>query len=218
MRFIAFLIVIAVIWLAGLMAFADRVQRSTPATEPGRADGIVVLTGASDARIQTAMQLLLDGRATRLLVSGVNREVRREELRALTPGPNRLFDCCVDLGFDAEDTLGNAQEIAAWSEAKGFDSLIVVTSDYHMPRALLEIRGLMREAELIPYPVETPSLETEDWWRSGQGMRRMTTEYSKYLVVLVREAVLRLFPDRRDDAAAAQEAATEAAVGAAPDA
>ena len=218
MRFLAFLVVIAIIWLAGLRAFADRVQRSTPAVEPGRADGIVVLTGASDARITSAMQLLLDGRATRLLVSGVNREVRREELRALTPGPNRLFDCCVDLGFDAEDTLGNAQEIAAWAEAKDFDSLIVVTSDYHMPRALLEIRGLMRDAELIPYPVETPSLDTEDWWRSGQGMRRMTLEYSKYLVVLVREAVLRLFPEQRDEAAAAQAAAAEAAVGAAPDA
>ena len=63
MRFLAFLVVIAIIWLAGLMAFADRVQRSTPAVEPGRADGIVVLTGASDARITSAMQLLLDGRA-----------------------------------------------------------------------------------------------------------------------------------------------------------
>lgn len=214
MRLLAFLAVAAVIWLAGLMAFADRVQRSTPAPEPGRADGIVVLTGASAARLTSGVQLLIDGRGQRLLVSGVNREVRREELRALTPGPNRLFDCCVDLGFDAENTLGNAQEIAAWARAKGFDSLIVVTSDYHMPRALLEIRGLMREAELIPYPVETRSLDSERWWRTGQGMRRMSLEYNKYLVVLAREAVLRLFPDRRDEAAAAQGAATGAVTNA----
>ena len=218
MKFLTALAVIALIWLIGLFAFAERVRGSTPADEPARADGVVALTGASNERIAAAMRLLEHAKAERMLVSGVNPEVRRVELRAVTPGSNRLFDCCVDLGFDAEDTLGNAQEIAAWAEAKDFDSLIVVTSDYHMPRALLEIRGLMRDAELIPYPVETPSLDTEDWWRSGQGMRRMTLEYSKYLVVLVREAVLRLFPEQRDEAAAAQAAAAEAAVGAAPDA
>ena len=91
-----------------------------------------------------------------MLISGVNREVRRQELRELTPGSNRLFNCCVDLGFEAEDTNGNAQEIAAWARAKGYDSLIVVTSDYHMPRSLLEIRSAAPELELTPYAVSTP--------------------------------------------------------------
>ena len=91
----------------------------------------------------------------------VIREVRRQELRALTPGSNRLFNCCVDLGFEAEDTVGNAQEIAAWADAKGYDSLIVVTSDYHMPRALTEIRAAAPGVELTAYAVETltPYLE-----------------------------------------------------------
>src|SRR5690606_7359360 len=109
-------------------------------------------------------------------------------------------DCCVDLGFDAEDTLGNAQEIAAWVDAKGYDSLIVVTSDYHMPRAILEIRGLSPETELIPHPVRTPSLDSARWWRSSSGARRMTLEYCKYLVVLTRESVLRLFGDGGEEA------------------
>ena len=195
MRWIAALAVLATIWLAGLLAFADRVERMTPAADRGRADGIVVLTGASDERINAALRLLSAGRGERLLVSGVNRQVQRQELRAVTAGSNRLFDCCVDLGFDAEDTLGNAQEIAAWSDAKGYDSLIVVTSDYHMARSMLEIRGQMRDAELIPYAVGTPSLNTDSWWRSETGVRRMTLEYSKYLAVLVREAVARLFSD-----------------------
>lgn len=193
MRWSAAVAVFAVIWLAGLLAFADRVERMTPPADPGRADGIVVLTGASNARIEAALRLLSGGRGERLLVSGVNRQVQREELRAITPGSNRLFDCCVDLGFDAEDTVGNAQEIAAWSEAKGYDRIIVVTSDYHMARSMLEIRGQMHEAELIPYAVVTPSLNADSWWRSGTGIRRMTLEYSKYLAVLVREAAARLF-------------------------
>lgn len=199
MKALGALIVIALIWVAGLFAFADRVERATPPGDPGRADGIVVLTGASDARIDTALRLLSEGRGERLLVSGVNRDVRREELRDLTPGSNALFDCCVDLGFEAETTVGNAQEITAWARAKGYERLIVVTSDYHMPRALLEVRGLMRGAELTPYAVPTPSLEADRWLRSGNGVRRMALEYSKYLVVFVREAVLRVFGDGQDD-------------------
>lgn len=167
----------------------------------------MALTGASDDRINTAMQLLEQGKGQRLLVSGVNPEVKRAELRALLPGSSRLYDCCVELGFDAQDTMGNAQEIAAWSRAKGFDSLIVVTSDYHMPRSLLEIRGMAPEVELTAYPVRTPSLDTARWWRSATGARRMTVEYCKYLVVLVRETVLGAF---RDEPAAPDAPAAEA--------
>ena len=196
MKLVAAVVIAVLVWLAGLVAFADRVQRSTPPPPPDRADGVVVLTGASDARIATAMRLLQAGKGRRLLVSGVNPEVRRSELRELTPGSNRLFDCCVDLGFDATDTVSNAQEIAGWAEAKHFDRLIVVTSDYHMPRSLLELRGVAGGVELVGYPVRTPSLDSQRWWRSPTGARRMTVEYSKYLTVLVREGVLGLFGDQ----------------------
>lgn len=212
MKYLAAVAVILIIWLAGLLAFADRIEMMTPAADPGRADGIVVLTGASDARINEALRLLAAGRGERLLVSGVNRQVQRRELREVTAGSNRLFDCCVDLGFEAEDTVGNAQEIAAWSEAKGYDSLIVVTSDYHMPRSMLEIRGMMRGAELVPYPVVTPSLNADSWWRTGAGQRRMVVEYSKYLAVLVREAFARVLrPSAEPDGAAEAEPSERAA-------
>lgn len=212
MKYLAAVAVILIIWLAGLLAFADRIEMMTPAADPGRADGIVVLTGASDARINEALRLLAAGGGERLLVSGVNRQVQRRELREVTAGSNRLFDCCVDLGFEAEDTVGNAQEIAAWSEAKGYDSLIVVTSDYHMPRSMLEIRGMMRGAELVPYPVVTPSLNADSWWRTGAGQRRMVVEYSKYLAVLVREALARVLrPSAEPDGAAEAEPSERAA-------
>lgn len=192
MKSLAAVVIVALIWLAGLLAFAERVQRSTPADEPPQADGVVVLTGASDERIVAAMRLLEQGKGRRLLVSGVNRDVTRAELRAVTRAPARLYDCCVDLGFDATDTISNATEISDWARDKNFTSLVVVTSDYHMPRSLLEIHGALPEVELIPYAVRTPSLDSERWWRSAQGARRMTLEYCKYLVVLVREAVLSL--------------------------
>ena len=205
MRLLAAVVIAVLLWGVGLFAFADRVRAITPAPEPAAADGVVALTGPSAERINAAVRLLEQGKGQRLLVSGVNREVRREELRALTPGSSRLVDCCVDLGFDAEDTMGNAQEIAAWARAKDFDSLIVVTSDYHMPRSLLEIRGMAPEVALTAHAVRTPSLDSDNWWRSPADARRMALEYNKYLVVLARETVLGLTgrgePDPQPDAA-----------------
>ena len=198
MKFLTLIGIIALVWLVGLFAFADRVRNLTPASEPTRADAIVALTGPSAERVNEAIRLLEQDKGDRVLISGVNREVRRQELRALTPGSSRLFNCCVDLGFEAEDTSGNAQEIAAWARSKDYDSLIVVTSDYHMPRALLEIRGMAPEVKLTPYAVSTPSLDNSRWWRAAVTARRMTLEYMKYLAVLGREGVDRVTGGRDD--------------------
>ncbi len=189
MKFLTFIATLVLIWTIGLFAFADRVRGFTPAPEPARADAIVALTGPSAERVNASIRLLEQGKGKRVLISGVNREVRRQELRALTPGSNRLFNCCVDLGFEAEDTIGNAQEIAAWAGAKDYDSLIVVTSDYHMPRALTEIRAAAPGIELTPYAVETPSLGNSRWWKAAVTARRMTLEYMKYLAALARAMV-----------------------------
>ena len=192
MKSLAMLLIILLIWTAGLLAFGARVARSTPAPTPESADGIVVLTGLSSTRIDAAMKLLEDGKAGRLLVSGVNRKVTRADMRSVSKAPGQLYDCCVDLGFSAADTRGNARETAAWARAHGFHRLIVVTADYHMPRAILELRGSLPENQLEPYPVATDELDARAWWRTGEGFRRLTYEYSKYLVILAREAVLSL--------------------------
>lgn len=200
MRLLVVIGIIVLIWGVGLFAFAHRVRELTPPDEPARADAIVALTGPSSERVNAAIRLLEQGKGQRVLISGVNREVRRRELRELTPGSSRLFNCCVDLGFEAMDTVGNAQEIAAWAQAKGYDDLIVVTSDYHMPRSLVEIRGQLPEAKLTPYAVSTPSLDNRHWWRATVTARRMTLEYMKYLAALGREAINRF---RDEDAAPA---------------
>ncbi|WP_417231189.1 YdcF family protein [Brevundimonas sp.] len=195
MKFLTLIAILALVWLVGLFAFADRVRNLTPADEPARADAIVALTGPSAERVNAAVRLLEQDKGKRLLISGVNREVRRQELRALTPGSNRLFNCCVDLGFEAEDTSGNAREIAAWAKTKGYDSLIVVTSDYHMPRSLVEIRSAAPGVTLTPYAVSTPSLDDSRWWKAAVTARRMTLEYMKYLAALTRAGVHKLTGD-----------------------
>lgn len=205
MKSLAILLLLLLLWCVGLLAFGERVAKSTPATDPPRADGVVALTGASSLRIEAAIRLLELGKAKRLLISGVNREVRPSELRDLSRGAGRAYDCCVDLGFAARDTQGNARETAAWARNHGFRSLIVVTSDYHIPRSVLELQAVMPDVALHPYPVATDTLEARGWWRRGGDARRLIFEYSKYLVILMREAV-RGLGGREDEPAAAAKA------------
>ena len=126
----------------------------------------------------------------------INRDISREQLRTASGTVRRLYDCCVDLGFTAADTVGNARETAEWARAMRYRSLIVVTTDYHMPRAMLELRAVLRPpaVTLQSYAVPTASLKSRHWWRSPGAARLMVVEYSKYLAILGREAVLELGP------------------------
>lgn len=194
MKGLAAILVVLAIWTAGLLAFAQRVARSTPAEEPAAAEGIVALTGASDLRLEAATRLLENGKGQRLLLSGVNRKTTRKDMLGVTGAAKPVFDCCVDLGFTAADTIGNGSEAAEWARGMGYKHLILVTADFHMPRAMLELHSAMPEAEITPYPVATPAYDAIHWAGSTEGARRIALEYCKYLVILTREAILSVGP------------------------
>lgn len=152
------------------------------------ADGIVVLTGGSQ-RIPDAIDLLAKGYGTRLLISGVNEKTSRAEIARLNPGQRRLFDCCVDLDYRARNTIGNAIETRRWMMDQGFRSLIVVTSNYHMPRTLLELDHALPAVRKVPYAVVPSSVAVADWWSDATSVRLLGTEYLKFLAVWVRTLV-----------------------------
>ncbi len=187
MKFLAVIILLVLFWVFGLVAFASRVASSTPAFEPPNADALVALTGASSIRIEAAVQLLEEGKGRRLLISGVNPQARRSEVKYVARGVGRIWDCCVDLGFRAETTRGNAVETARWVAFHHYRSLIVVTADYHIPRAILELQSTMPGVELYPYPVVTDTVNARHWWSHWGDTRRITVEYCKYLAILTRE-------------------------------
>jgi uncharacterized SAM-binding protein YcdF (DUF218 family) len=136
------------------------------------------------------LRLLADGRASRLLISGVNPSVGTAALAGIVDTELEAYlDCCVDLGHDAMDTLGNAAETRSWAEDRGFDSLIVVTSDYHMPRSLAELSASMPGIALVAYPVSNPELRLGEWWRDRGPLSLLVREYGKYLVAAARKAV-----------------------------
>lgn len=169
----------------GFLVFAGWVSgpRFAPAETPPRADAIVALTGGGGMRIAEGVALLEAQAGDRLLISGVHPEVSTDDVRRLGGGSQAVFACCVDLGRAARTTIGNALEIAQWAETAGYRSLIVVTSDYHMPRSLRVIRAALgEEVALAPWPVRRA--DAAPWWRDLGATRRLFWEYLKYLVIL----------------------------------
>lgn len=179
-RFGAFALVIAAV-----VGFALFVRAGTGHAQPDHVDGdaIVALTGG-EGRVATGVALLADGHGERLLISGGNPEVTMDAIRAAAGAPPALFDCCVDIGVEAANTVGNADETARWAAGHGYQRLVIVTSDFHMPRALLELSAAMPESELVPYGVATPPP-----WSSTRAARRWLQEYLKFAAVYTRESL-----------------------------
>jgi uncharacterized SAM-binding protein YcdF (DUF218 family) len=151
----------------------------------GTADGIVVLTGGT-SRVSDALELLSSGRGKRLLITGVNPGTTTSDIAHETVDYNKYLSCCVDLDYSALNTLGNAVQARHWAEAHNFHSLIVVTSAYHMPRALAELAHQLPDAELIPYPVVSDRLRIEPWWSNSATTKLVVSEYLKFLAAKVR--------------------------------
>ena len=157
----------------------------------GKADGIVVLTGAAE-RIPDAVQLLAADRGKRLLITGVYRSTRAGQIARLSPLYAKYSKCCIDLGHAALNTFGNAIETKRWASEHNFVSLIVVTSNWHMPRAMTEIRHQLPQAKLISYPVVSEKYKNDPWWSNAATAKLLFGEYLKYLFALTR---MRLDPD-----------------------
>ena len=149
------------------------------------ADGIVVLTGGT-SRVTDALELLASGHGKRLLITGVNPGTTTGDIARQTVDYGRLLNCCVDLDYSALNTLGNAIQARRWAIEHGFKSLIVVTSSYHMPRALAELAHQLPDAALIPFPVVSDRLRIEPWWSNSTTTRLVLSEYFKYLFAKVR--------------------------------
>lgn len=171
-------------FLAGFAFYADYVSRlAPPSAGKAHADAIIVLTGGSQ-RIEAALDLLAQGAARRMLISGVNPAVSRDMIRNATGANKALFNCCIDIDAEALDTIGNAEESAKWLARNGYESVILVTNNYHMPRSLLELQRKARNVAVIPWPVVNTPLTNGDWMGKPQAVRVLFTEFAKYVGAL----------------------------------
>ncbi|MEN2787760.1 YdcF family protein [Sphingomonas qilianensis] len=159
---------VLIMWLLGFVLFMLTLPQ--PLAER-RTDAIVVPTGGP-GRIARGLALLQDRAAQRMLISGVAPQVRPGELAAEYKVSARLFACCIDLGHEAVDTQSNAEETALWVSQHGYKSVRLVTSDWHMARARLElVHALGNDVEVL-----------EDGVPSAPRFGLLIAEYNKLLL------------------------------------
>jgi uncharacterized SAM-binding protein YcdF (DUF218 family) len=175
---------LALVFVGGFLWFLHAVPSEEVALRRD-ADGIVVLTGGA-SRIADAVELLAAGHGKRLLITGVHRATSSHEIARVMPRHDRLLKCCVDLDHSAVNTVGNAAETRRWAKDLRFQSLIVVTSNYHMPRTMAELGRQLPDVALIPFPVVSEKLRQEPWWDSLSTAKLLFSEYLKYMLAQVR--------------------------------
>lgn len=179
-------------FIGGFVIFAGSLETEQPAiADQSAADGIVALTGGTE-RLPAAFALLKADKGQRLLITGVGDGVTVAELKPNflpaeeTPDDTAKIDCCLDIDRAARDTVGNAGATVAWVKEKEYQSLIVVTSAYHMPRALIELGRGLPDTELIPFPVQSKKVALDKWWADLDTAGLVLGEYLRTCVAFVR--------------------------------
>lgn len=175
--------IFAIIWLGGLVWFKSEIAENNIAPKL-KADAIVVLTGGSD-RLEEGISLLRNESAEKLFISGVGKGATINDLFRSFNGI-RFLRSKIELGHDAKNTKGNAEEVRKWVDKLNYENIILVTSNYHMPRSLLEFEILMPDKKFIPYPVISTNVKLNQWWKFKGSRELIISEYNKYLLASVK--------------------------------
>ena len=161
---------VLIAWALGFALFAVTLGKPAAPDAP-HTQAIVALTGGK-YRIEHATKLLGEGKAERMLIAGADPSVRKEDMVRRLGGKRALFACCVDLGSESVDTRSNAEEAKRWLERRNYNSVRLVTSDWHMRRALYEFRHVLGDkVSIVPDAVKTEP-----------GLMTLFAEYNKYLL------------------------------------
>ena len=172
------------LWLTGFVWFVAAMPVAVTDVQT-HTDAIVVLTGGRD-RLNTGVALLEAGMADRLFVSGVHKGVDGAEiLRAAHLEASKELVSRLELGHEADDTVGNAEETNGWVRGNKIASVRLVTADYHMQRSLWEFHRMMPDTAIIPHPVFP---EHGRLWSWGHVVL-LANEYTKLAVAVVRNRV-----------------------------
>lgn len=186
LRFFIVVFVGGGLWLAGLVLFTGLIPSSVQDKESAT-DGIVIFTGGK-TRIHVALSLFESGKGRFLLISGVNPDSTLPQMISGLPHKSRIT-----LGYEARDTVGNAAETALWAYKNNIKSIRLITSNYHMPRSLFELRRTLPDVKILPHPVVAKSFLESKWWLEPKTLTLVVQEYNKFLFAFVK----RFFEDTK---------------------
>jgi uncharacterized SAM-binding protein YcdF (DUF218 family) len=176
------LFLILLIWICGYGVFLLHIRTLKPQQPRQKTDVIIVLTGGS-SRIDVGLDIYTNDLAPRLFISGVHNSVKKSEIKAMWHGENPLPKCCIILGHDATTTIGNALEVNKWIKDNNIQSIRLVTSNYHMPRALMEFSNVdaPTSVKIIAHPVN-----------EKETMKHYILAFKEYNKVIFRWSVIAL--------------------------
>ena len=178
---------LAAFFISGLQYFVLNLPRHME-SPTRQSDGIVVITGGQQ-RLDAGLTLLATGTASKLLISGVGAGLSKVVLAndlQLVQTHRDLLICCAELEFAARDTRGNARAARHWAETNKLASLVLVTANYHMPRAKLTFEREMPDIDLHYWPVSPDDLHIDSWWTDPGLVRLLAREYAKFLAEFIR--------------------------------
>ena len=152
-----------------------------------KVDAIVVFSGDNGPRTERAVELLKEGYADYLILSGgkVYDDVTMAELMKNHAIKLGVDESKILIDDEAATTNENAEFTADIIEENNFKSVIVVTSDYHTRRSKLAMEKALEDTLIDGEKVSvsvTPSKEekfTTKWWTSGNSVLMVISEYLK---------------------------------------
>lgn len=183
--FYKFLIFLLIAWVVGFFCFLLMIPRPVEMESLHKADAIIVLTGGSK-RIGAGFQLLKSQKAEKLFITGVGDRVK--SLHEFSEHFGKLSNKDkekIELGWEAESTKENAIEAEKWIVKNKVGSIILVTANYHSLRSLMEFKKTLPNIQIITYPVVSPRIKLNEWWRYPNTAILLIKEYNKCLFLLI---------------------------------
>lgn len=175
------ILAILLLWLMGLGLFVYKFTSYTSINATQKLDAVIVLTGGQK-RIEQGLLIVESDKADQLYISGVNSVVSVDEILSVQDERFSSLECCIEIGVEASDTVGNALEIRSWIRNKRYKAIYLVTSHYHMPRAILEVSMANPDLKIYPQVV----ISDEFQFNRMDILKLVFFEYNKYLVTFVK--------------------------------
>lgn len=196
--FFSVLMLIVVVWLTGFFYFVSETVPSyhSPkllhsSDDANKPEAIVVLTGGR-MRLTEAINLLTEGKADRLFISGVGENtdlITTLILSGPLPDGIHLLLDNIELGHEARNTRGNAIETAQWAEKNNIHHIYLVTANYHMPRSVLLFKQYAKDLKITTFPVVSPGVEVKNWLQDDGSKRLLVGEYNKYIATILQNFI-----------------------------
>ena len=176
-------------FLIGLIEYKDKILSNITYIS-NKSSNIVILTGGTN-RIKDGLKIVnkFEKSSTfnsKILVSGTGKGFTKMSLAKNIDFDFNLIECCIELDSISTNTYSNAFETLKWVKKNNISEFILITSNYHMPRAFLEFKYRMPNLKIFTYPITPKKHNINNWLNSFQTFSLVLSEYCKFLVANLR--------------------------------